>query len=366
MANEKTGKHLGMDELTDVQFEAAMLSGELPERNAPVVEDKIKVDTPAEAAAAEPVEQADSTESSKPAVPETAKPEKGKGPKKTAKQRADEVDAEAVEAEAKLEAALTRRRRAQDALRDAEREERPKRAEQDGKQPPADATSKDPAWKKYRAMPDAPQSKDFEDLDDYAAAMGVFIADKRADERFDAKWSEREQQSGAQADFQRELETQTTDAFARAKDEITADPEIVSRIDSRWIAVATKHPDDPSCTPIEFIKANVALHAKRPLNVAAHFNTPEGMKELTALTQMSQGRIVRELAYIDARFVSDATTQDEAADERPSRVSKAPAPAPTLGKKPAAGRDPLKTALEEQDFDKFNELESERERATVR
>lgn len=372
MPETTPSKTLRMDELNDAQFEKAMLTGELPERDAAAVDDPAakKADTPAEAAAAEVAEQPASTEAkaeppAKEAAPAAAKPEKVKGQKKSARERAAEINAEAATEEQELAKALERRARARDARREAEREEPPaKRAESDGKQPPASKEPAEPTYKQYRAMPDAPKSKDFEDLDDYVAAMGVFIADKRAEAIADRKLSEREQQWGSDAQFQRELDAQTEQSFARAKAEVEADPEIVSRIDKRWIAVETKHPSDASCTPIEFIKANVALYARKPLAVAAYFATEDGMKELTALCRMPKERIVRELPYIDARF--DAATdpdQDEPEATRPSRVSKAPAPSPTLGKKPSPGKDPLKTAIDENDFETFNRLESERERA---
>ncbi len=373
MANEQTpepSKHLNMDELDDAQFEQAMLTGELPERNAPAaeVEKESKADTPAEAAAAEPVDQVASTDAKgKKAAPAAVEPEKKKpGHKKTAAERAAEVDAEASDAEQKLAAALERRSRAREALRDAEREDATsKRAEPDGKQPPA-VDPKEPAWKKYQAMPDAPKSKDFESLDDWGIALAAFIAEKKADEIVERRLGEREQQWGSQAEFDRQLQSEVNESLTRAKAELAEDPELPTRIDPRWTAVPMKHPSDESARPIEFIKANVGLYAKKPLAVAAYFSTPDGEKELGALCKMSKDRIVRELAYIDARFVSDPDPQDEAAAERPSRVSKAPAPAPVLGKKPAPGRDPRKAPDSFDDFDEWNLTETKAQMAQSR
>jgi hypothetical protein len=88
-------------------------------------------------------------------------------------------------------------------------------------QPPA----KDPDWKRYRAMPDAPQLNDFDTLEDFQTATAVFVADKRAEERVAAQ---SEQQSASRRDaFQRErAETFSTNLRAAAE----ADEAFVSRI----------------------------------------------------------------------------------------------------------------------------------------
>lgn len=48
---------------------------------------------------------------------------------------------------------------------------------------PKSETVTEPEWKRYRAMADAPDIKDFENYEDYSAALSFFIAEKRFDER---------------------------------------------------------------------------------------------------------------------------------------------------------------------------------------
>lgn len=339
-------------ELSGDQFDAFLLSGKLPDAES--VTETAEHD--AGAATATPVDQVAATAVNAKAAPEAAKPEKvkEKGQKKSASQRAEELEREADAAEERVRVALRRRREALDAERDVERSEPSRKAEKAGE---AAAPTTKAERQAYRDLPGAPKSDQFDTLDEYVEAMGVFIADKRADERFDVKFAEREQQWQAEARSQSELDARVDESFTRARAEIAADPEIVNRIDPRWVAVATKLPSDPSCTPIEFVKANVALHARRPLAVAAHFATDEGLKELNRVCRLGNPEhIIRELAYIDAKFDTPlGEPSGEAAGERQHpRVSKAPAPSPTLGKKATAGRDPLKAPDTFEDFDSWN------------
>ncbi len=182
--------------LSDADLDKVLLSGEMPsDAPAETNDESEKADTPAEAAAAEPAEQADSTESKIEAAPETAKPEKSKkqpGQKKSAKERAAEINAEAAAEERELAEALERRRRVRDARREAEREDAP--SPKADKQAEAAAAKTEPAWKRYRNHKDAPKVADFEDLDDYAAAMSTFVGEQVASEKFEALYNQRSQQ----------------------------------------------------------------------------------------------------------------------------------------------------------------------------
>lgn len=347
--------------MSEKDFDAFLLSGDVAPKADPA-------DTPGEAAAPEPAEQAASRDALPEAAPEAATPEKPKkqaGAKKSAAERATEIEAETVADQERLNRALQTRREVKRQLDALDREEKPTKAGKDAEAAAAKADPGAPAWKKYRALPDAPKSADFDDLDDYAAAMGYFIAEKITDERFDSKIQDYEARNSALSAADREFESQFTEAHARVSAEVAADPEIHSRIDERWQRVESKHPDDPSCTPIEFVKSTTALYCKRPLGVATYLSTPEGYERLKDLMGMTKAQITRELAYIDAEVAASAPltasedSQDTGAVERPhKRVSAAPAPAKVLGKKPAGAVDPLKKAIEENDFDTFNSIES--------
>src|SRR5262245_16741128 len=146
-----------VSQMSDADFEKAMLTGEAPSAAAPAAsetEQESKVDTTAEAAAAEPVEQAEPKtlgSKTKTADPESQKPEEVIKHKKTAKERISDLNAEAAAEEQELAKALERRSRAQEARRTIEREDAAdrKRAEHDGKQPPAKDAPSEPAFKKY-------------------------------------------------------------------------------------------------------------------------------------------------------------------------------------------------------------------------
>ncbi len=121
-----------------------------------------------------------------------------------------------------------------------------------------------------------------------------------------------------------------------------------------------------------FIKEYATFNCKHTLKVSEWLASKENRSaELSRLVRLGAERgpdaVIRELILKDASFDTDADeTSQESAGERPHpRVSKAPAPAPTLGKKAAAGVDPLKKAIAENDFETFNALESAKDRRTA-
>lgn len=348
--------------MPDADFDKFMLTGDMPEAPA----DPAQADTHAEAAAAKPVDQAASTDAKEALAPEAGKPEskakKLPGQKKSAAERADEI----AEENERLDRELQRRRRLRDEL---ERDEaRGPKAGKPAEAAAADTAKKDPEWKKYRAMPDAPKSDDFDSLDDYAAAMTVFIADKRAEERFPQLYDERSKADRAMSEREAAFEHTLTETESRVSKELEADPEILDRIDPRWKALppSERMPDGEKPTLLHWIKDQVTFKSQHTLKLSEKLTMNENAELRRLLAMRDPERILRALAVMDASFDSPGDTaadSDEAADKRPSRVSKAPAPATTLGKKPAPGVDPVKKAIAENDFDTFNALESQRERA---
>lgn len=362
-----------MDQWTPEQVSHWEGTGELPgdAKDAPAIEGTEKADTPAEAAAAEPAEQAASRDAKTEVAPEAAKPEKSKkqpGQKKSAKERADEINAEAAAEERELAAALERRARARAARREAEREEPSPKAEKGAE---AAAATTEPAWKRYRNHPDAPKIKDFEDLDDWGAAMSAFSGEHIAKEQFQILYDQRSREERASMSAESRFVEQLREADTRVTAELQADPEILERIDDRWKAL---NPSDrlaagETASWAHFIKDHVTFHCQHTLKLSEWLASRESQSaELRRLVKLGVDRgpqaVIRELVIKDASFDQESETTQDPAGARPHpRVSKAPAPAPTLGKKAAAGVDPLKKAIDENDFDTFNELESKREMA---
>lgn len=90
-------------------------------------------------------------------------------------------------------------------------------------EPPKPGTTE---WARYKAMPEAPQLKDFEDFADWNIAMNLFIADARFDERMQAH-------EAKQTETQRGTAWQTKLAAARVKD-----PDLDTKLDPKTPATA--------------------------------------------------------------------------------------------------------------------------------
>lgn len=383
----KPAATLRMDELSDTQFEQSMLTGELPPREAPAKGAQDQAGKDAEAAAAKAAKPPASTDASSKADTESADSGKSKklpGQKKNAIERAEEIEREAAAGEERLQKALARRRRVNEELADAEREPSPsKRA--DASREAAAPTDADKR-KKYRELPDAPKPPKMDDfkgetaLDDYMAAvhahsadMAEFIAEKLAGEKFEQLFDSRSKADQAAAAQDRQFIEKAERAEVRMQANLKADPEVLDRIPDRWKGLNPSDrrlPDEPM-TAAHFVKDQVMFNADNPL-LLSDWLCADDYRELTRIARLSPEGIIREIAIKDREFgagddtdAGDTAAADEAKPH--PRVSKAPAPTKTLpGKKAAAGVDPLKKAMDEGDFDTFNALESERERASAR
>jgi hypothetical protein len=209
-------------------------------------------------------------------------------------------------------------------------------------------------------MPNAPKSRDFDDLDDYAAAMGVFVAEKIAEERSNAVYDAR---SSADRDAHvrvRQWETEASEGLQRATAELERDPEIMARIDPRLQALKPLH-EVPAgqATAAHYIKEQVLRRAEHPLAVLAALCADDSA-ELRRIGQLRPEAMIYELAKLDARSGASDPQADTAA-ATPPRKSMAPAPAPTLGTKPAAAKDPRKPPSSYDEFDAWNLAETKAE-----
>lgn len=344
---------------SDAELDRFFLSGDLTAAETP------EADPDAEAAAAKPVEQASSTGEIA-AVPDTATPKKATKPvgqKKTAAERAEEIEREADAENVRLQAALERRRKTREAREEAEREEPGKRAEKVAEAAAAPGTkeAREAARKKFSAMPDAPKSKDYADLDDWATDLNIFIGEKIAEEKFGTLYDARTKADRADQERGAAWQRAATEGFERASKELDADPELVNHIDPRLEALAPIHMTPPEkITPAHYVKDRVMLKTHNPLNLLAWLSDNDSA-ELRRIARLPPDQVVAELAYKDAEFdrlTTEADPEPAAGARAHARISKAPAPSRTLGKKPAQGVDPLKQAIAENDFDTFNAIES--------
>ncbi len=357
--------HLSPQEMTHEQLKDWEATGNAPARDA--ADDDTPADQPAEAAAATPVDRAASTDANTSAASETAKPHKQKAPgqKLSAKERAAQIDAENAGLQEKLK------------LRKALREElagldvKPKQDEKPKRDPSTAAEAidaKEPEWKKYRAMPDAPKAKDYQDLEDFSAAMGHFIATKIAKEQFDGMFDARTAEERKAMERDGEFSALVDETEARVTAELQSDPEILNRIPDRWKALnpSDRRMPGEELTPAHFVKDRVTFHSKNTLKLSEKL-CADDFTELNRIARLSPDKIIYELAVMDASFNS-ADGDDDTTDETPrsNRVSKAPAPPSTLGRKPASGVDPLKAAIKDNDYLAFEREENAREVARNR
>lgn len=341
----------GLDALSDADLDKFMLTGDLPS--------EVPAEKTEEAAASKPVDQAASTDASSKAATEAAEPAKVKAPgqKKSAAERAEQIERETSAEEDRLRKALAKRREVREALEEAEREDRPSKAAKSADA--ATAATAEPSWKKYRTMPGAPKAEDFPEggLDDYVAAMGSFIAEKIAEEKFNTLYEARSGQDREASERDRAFVESAEAAEIKVRAEVEADPEILGRIDPRWKAL---NPSDrlapgEQLSPAHFVKDQVTFNSNHPAKLSEWLTANDG-EELRRIGRMRPDQIIREIAIKDASF--DGQTPDdagEAAGERQhSRVSKAPAPSPTLGKKATPARNPHKAPESFDDFDSWN------------
>lgn len=373
MADTATGTEKGISAipgqmtLSERELDTFLDTGDLPGDTTPTE----SAEKTAEAAAAKPVDQAASTDVVAKAAPEAAEPgakSKAPGSKKSAAERAEEIERATADDEERLRKALAKRRETREALEEAEREPATSRKAEKTEDPAA--STSEPAWKKYRNMPDAPKSDQFETLDDFAAAMGTFVAEKIAEQAAGAVYDSRSSQERELAQRDSQFIEVATKASERLQAELEADPGLLDRVDPRWKALnpSDRLAEGEKMTVAHFIKDQATFHSNHPGKLAAWL-TENDNAELRRIGRMRPDQIIREIAIKDHSFGDPTATDDpgDAAGERQHpRKSKAPAPAPTLGSKATAGRDPRKAPDSYADFDQWNEEESKHDLATRR
>lgn len=182
--------------------------------------------------------------------------------------------------------------------------------------PPASAPSAPVPARASSADPDEPQEENFATYKEYVVAA--------ADYRI---------QLARQADrAERDREVQQRQFH-----------EVASAHDARVAAFAAAHPDyadvirnqtDVMPTPL---LAEAVLHSDRPAEIAYYLNTH--VEEYRALVALAPGPMLKALGKLESRLEADSP-----ALPLPNRISRAPAPPPTLGARPAVPADDVEAA----------------------
>lgn len=337
---------LSPQEMTDGQLQEFMAKGTRFERDA----EPSPADKTSESAPDKPVDQAASTDASTGTASETVKPEKTKG--KGLKARVDQLKEE----NETLSAELRRRRELNEQIAAEDARSKPKQDATTDPSPAATAKPKEADWKRFKDLPDAPKSEDFTGetaLEDYLDARAGFIAGHLAKEQFEQMFTERQNASHAESEHARELHDAITVAEARAAKDEARDPEWTTKLDPGFARIPPLRLLDKGQQPnaMHFIKDQVMFESEHPCSLSVFLCTEEGKAWAAQLVRMQPARIVRDIAIKDASFAS----QDD--DESiPSHVSAAPPPGQTLGRKPAAPVDPLKSAQDKGDAEAWINL----------
>lgn len=230
---------------------------------------------------------------------------------------------------------------------------------------PPPATAAD--WKRYASMADAPKLADFDNLEEHTAAMALFVADKRFEER-ERDTSERQR---AQRDLQA-LHQEAQQYADRMRKAFEQDPDLEILVQSSEEAARTAKaagvplkdvraalaakpisamsPQERQSASFANIVAEAIFRSEQPGTLARHLaDHPE---EADRIVSLPSSQWLLALSRLDGRLETPAQLTRLSA---PPRVSSAPAPPTTLGRKPATPADPKRAALEANDFGAYRQ-----------
>lgn len=200
-------------------------------------------------------------------------------------------------------------------------------------------------WERYLAHPDAPQEESFTDYRQFVAAMGVFIADRR--------FEDRERQRSLNADSERRMAStkQTFDTFLERVNKAKAtDPDLDDKIDPGLTAIVPASallPNEP-LRPANVLLQNVVESEAAP-ELLVHFSTPAGQQDWSnMLAAPTPAAMLRAFGRIEARFLADGPTA-KASTPAPKPVTSAPEPPTALGRRSSTA-DPASAALAKGDY----------------
>lgn len=208
-------------------------------------------------------------------------------------------------------------------------------------EPPAAAPT-EPEYKRFRAMPDAPKLEQFDSIEDHAAAMALFIADKRYEER-DA----RSRQEQEQSQFLQEQGERNRAFNSRIADVVKTDPQF-------WEGIS---PDVKALRPRADLRPGERPTAANDL-ADEILDNPLGPRLMVHLTEhpdvfdrlasaRSRSQLYVELGKLYATFEQAPQTSHT------KQISSAPAPVTVLGTKAAEAANPIDAAVADNDVARF-------------
>jgi len=298
-------------------------------RDAPDTSDETADPSPAEPAA-----QAASTDAKRDAGSDPAAPPKGQ----RLKERLSDLEAEKARLHEELRTVKLLKQELAALRQPAADTTKPASA------PAPHAQSTKAEWQRYRQHPDAPKVEDFESYEDFVAAQGLFIADRR--------YEERQQRERLEAESQQRVQSvqQKIDGFlgtlSKARE---ADPEFDAKVDPGLLSLVPAFAlrSDEPVRPANVLLQEV-ITSEAAADLLVHFSTPEGQQEWAkAVSAETPADLLRAFGRIEARFLGGSRA--EADKPAPKPVTKAPAPPTVLGRQPASP-DRAAAALAKGDF----------------
>lgn len=256
--------------------------------------------------------------SGKPRNDPQARVEEATGQAATAKRERDEARAEAAAFKARIDALEARA---------------------NAPKPEAEAKpeAKEPDWKRYRNHPDAPKFASFqgdEAFEDWQAAMSMFVADRRYDERRQAERQQEQQQRVEQSESQR---------AARFSELIGATPEerqaFIATVDPR-LAHMPRQSALPPGQKAEFgnFLVEQIYRSESPKELMVHFTAhPEDVQRLSTLHPML---VIREMGKLEGQLTQSAASRTTGTAPAPPQSKASPPITPVKGSSQSASDEP--------------------------
>jgi hypothetical protein len=230
----------------------------------------------------------------------------------------------------------------------------------------------EPAWKRYAAMADAPKLGNFDSVEEHAAAMALFIADKRHDERT-AEARHRADVEALGTVHEKRINgfvSQLQAAKAADKDfQTKLAPEVIAL--KPFGALKEGEPSGPANIIAEQlfdspIAPQVMLHlSQHPEELARLQTMPEAIQALPPHLRVRAHMqwIVREFGKLEGIVAAGAAptqTPSAAHAAAPSTITAAPPPPPSVSNRTGATADPSASAVARGDFASFQRTENQK------
>ncbi len=201
-------------------------------------------------------------------------------------------------------------------------------------------------YQRYLAHPDAPKLDTFDTYDQWAAALAVFIADQRYDERQQADRTRAVQETNS-----RYLKTKSQEFGTRLQQAATADPDFLDKIPPQLVTavpVSSLSPEARAKATFANIAAEVAFWSEDPAAFLMHLHAHQD--ETLAIAKQPPQEWMRRLTALDGRLSASRAPSNIPSAEPPRTLTGAPPPPQTLGTKPAEATNPEHAAAARNDF----------------